>query len=175
MVIGANRDGDKRQRLKRPVKLDTGSPENLISLNLLEDLDAELIKDKDYLVGAEKSRLEVVGGAIIWLIWIGTDADGREKERKDLIYCLVVRNLAYDLIVSEQQDENLFRQLRAAKGPWLPPTSRSTAPILDRLTQREREELERKRNTVREQAKAKQDIKDKDHAEQRRRLEQREL
>lgn len=87
MVIGANRDGDKRQRLKRPVKLDTGSPENLISLNLLEDLDAELIKDKDYLVGAEKSRLEVVGGGnnLADLDWHRCRWQREREERFDLL------------------------------------------------------------------------------------------
>jgi hypothetical protein len=66
-ITGANRDGDKRQSLKRPTILDTRSPENLISSALCEGLDAELLEDAANLAGIKVTELEVEGAAVVSL------------------------------------------------------------------------------------------------------------
>jgi hypothetical protein len=83
-ITGANRDGDKRQSLKRPTILDTGSPENLISLALYEDLNAELIEDADNIAGIKDTELEVKGAATVYLTWLGESIE-RERERRDYL------------------------------------------------------------------------------------------
>ena len=107
---------------------------------------------------------------MIWLTWIAQNINGRKEKRKELIYCLVVENLAFDLIVSEEKDEDLFSQLRAAEGPWRSTSLRSAAPILDDMTKEERQACERRRERHLAEARAKQARKDSEYAEQRRRL-----
>jgi hypothetical protein len=159
-IAGANRDGDKRQSLKRPTKLDTGSPENLISLALCEDLDAELIEDTDNLTGIKTTELEVEGAAMVYLTWLGESG-----ERKEIIYCLVVRDLPFDLIVSREKEEDLFEELQKLKDGWVASTVRSVLPIFDKMTRQQREETDRRRQTALERAQAIQAKKDKDLAD----------
>ena len=162
-MTGASRDGDKRESCQVPLKLDTGSSHNLISLDLLKALRAQLLPDEGSLTGAEGSSLTVEGGALIWLTWTGEDG----RHRKELIYCLVVQVLAYDLIVSEDRDPDLFADLRNARGEWVYFYSEIVAPVLDALKPQERKELERKRQKILAEAKAKQEAKDAAYAEQR--------
>jgi hypothetical protein len=62
---------------------------------LCEDLDAELIEDADNLASIKDTELEVEGAAMVYLTW-----HGESGERKEIIYCLVIRDLLFDLIVS---------------------------------------------------------------------------
>ena len=164
-VTGASSDGDPRQSLRRHVKLDSGSPENLISSSLLEDLDAELIKDRDYLVGANNTSLNVVGAAMVWLTW-GSESG----ERKELIYFLVVQVLSHELLVSEGRDATLFEELRHAEGPWESSRGRSVLTIeLDKMTVEEREEADRRRDAMVARAREIQARKDRDRADARNR------
>jgi hypothetical protein len=160
-VTGASRDGDKRKSYEVALKLDTGSPQSLISSDLCNALGAQLLADNDKLAGAEKSPLEVEGAALIWLTW--TSKDG--QHRKELIYCLVVQVLAFHLIVSEDRDPNLFDNLRNARGEWLDPYGEIVAPVLDRLTRQERMDLDLKRQKILAEARGKQEAKDAAYAE----------
>jgi hypothetical protein len=145
------------------LKLDTGSPQNLISSDMCNALGAQLLADKDDLAGAEQSPLKLEGAALIWLKW--TSKDGRQ--RKELIYCLVVQVLAYPLIVSEESDPNLFDNLRNARGEWVDSRCGIVAPVLDRLSGQGRKELDLKRQKILAEARAKQAAKDAAYAEQR--------
>jgi hypothetical protein len=154
-----------RNLLKVKIKLDTASPENLISSSMRKDLEAEIIKDVDYLTGANHARLNVEGAAMVWLTW-----KGKSGEREELIYCLVVRDLTKYLIVSEDRNVTLFKELREAKGPWEHDYGRSVLTIeLDELKRQEREELNRRRQATLARAQVIQAEKDKDRAKDRNR------
>jgi hypothetical protein len=148
-ITGATKGGDMRQSLERAVKLDTGSPENLISWHLCKDLGAEPIKDNDSLYGANKTSLEVLGAAMVWLTW-----NGKLGTRRELIYCLVIKTLTEKLVVSEDRDPALFKELRDADGPWVDPRGRGVLVIeLDKLTPKERKDLIRRREEMLKRAK----------------------
>jgi hypothetical protein len=145
--------------------LDTGSPENLISSALCEDLDAELIDDADNLAGIKDTELEVEGAAMVYLTWLGETG-----EREEIIYCLVVRDLPFDLIVSGEKEEDLFEELRKLKDGWVASTIRNVLPIFDKMTPQQREEADRRRQAALERAQAIQAKKDKDRADYRSQL-----
>lgn len=164
-TTGATLKGDRRNGFVAVANLDTGSPKHLISPTLRRKLNAELINDADKLVAANGSALEVEGAAMIRLKW-----NGKSAEREELIYCLVVKDLPTDLIVSESSNVDLFRDLREAEGPWLNQAGGSVLAIkLDKQTEKEREEADRRRAAVLTQAKANQAKLDKDRAQERNR------
>ena len=69
--------------------MGTWSPENLISSALCKGLDAEFMEGADNLAGIKDTELEVEGAAMTWLGELGV--------REEIIYCLVVRDLLFDL------------------------------------------------------------------------------
>ena len=96
---------------------------------LYEDLDAELIGDAVNLAGSKDTELGVEGATMVYLTWLG---ESREKE--EIIYCLVVRDLPFDLIVSRGKEEDLLEEFRKPKDGWVASTIRNVLPIFDKMT-----------------------------------------
>jgi hypothetical protein len=93
---------------------------------------------------------------MVWLTW-----NGKLGTRRELIYCLVIKTLTENLVVSEDRDSALFGELRDAKGPWVDPRGRGVLTIeLDKLTPKEREDLIRRREEALKRAKETQAKKD---------------
>ena len=68
------------------------------------------LKTRTNLAGIKDTELEVEGAAMVYLTWLG-----EPREREEIIYCLVVRDLPFDLIVSGEKRRTCLRSFESLR------------------------------------------------------------